>query len=87
MLINYLNSDSIFTNKKAVYLSEVQTVNQAIAQVQPTPQPVYFQPVQPEIAPVTPEAPVQPQTPSFCTNCGSPLMPGAKFCTNCGKQL
>ena len=88
-------------DKKAVYLSGVQTVNQA------TPvQPTYTQPVQPAVAPVTPVVPVQEtpvaeqpvtpvvpvpevpaQTPAFCTNCGSPLMPGAKFCTHCGKQL
>ena len=23
----------------------------------------------------------------FCTNCGSPLEPGAKFCTNCGQKI
>lgn len=98
-------------DKKAVYSSGVQTVNQATAPVQPTyTQPVYSQPVQPAVAPVTPvvpvqetpvveqpfnptvepvvpETPAQPQTPAFCTNCGSPLMPGAKFCTHCGKQL
>lgn len=98
-------------DKKAVYLSGVQTVNQATpvqpTYTQPNTQPMYSQPVQPAVAPVTPVVPVQetpvaeqpfnptvdqvaptqPQTPAFCTNCGSPLMPGAKFCTHCGKQL
>ena len=53
-------------DKKAVYLSG----GEGTAPVQPNPQPVYSQPV-------------QPQTTAFCTNCGSPLMPGAKFCTHC----
>ncbi len=25
--------------------------------------------------------------PSFCTNCGTPLAPGAAFCTNCGAKI
>lgn len=65
-------------------------------------QPMYQQPVQPQqfvqeqpvVAPVQPFAVPESQptinqnpTPSFCTNCGNPLMPGAKFCTKCGKQI
>ncbi|MDR1778594.1 MAG: zinc-ribbon domain-containing protein [Clostridiales Family XIII bacterium] len=26
-------------------------------------------------------------TPAFCTNCGSPLVPGAGFCTSCGNKV
>lgn len=28
-----------------------------------------------------------PQTPMFCSNCGTPLIPGTKFCTKCGKHI
>lgn len=29
----------------------------------------------------------QGRTPKFCSNCGSPLTPGAKFCSNCGAKV
>ncbi len=35
-------------------------------------------------------APPPPATgtgPKFCTQCGTPLIPGARFCTGCGKQF
>jgi|GEM_PF-1849836 len=56
----------------------------------PTPAPT-TQPT-PTPAPVPQPAPTQPASaqtggagPKFCTQCGTPLIPGARFCTGCGK--
>jgi len=35
----------------------------------------------------TAESTLATQTPKFCSNCGSPLDPGAKFCSNCGTPI
>lgn len=40
----------------------------------------------PSAAP-TPTAPQTSAAPKFCSNCGSPLSPGAKFCSNCGNRI
>lgn len=71
-------------------------------QVQMNNQPTYEQPIvtpvmpTPEVTPVQPvvntvQEPEQPITTNvsqtFCTNCGNPLLPGAKFCTHCGTHL
>ena len=32
-------------------------------------------------------APKQVQTPAFCTECGAPLLPGARFCKKCGAKV
>ena len=29
----------------------------------------------------------QPQSPHFCSQCGSPVKPGDRFCSHCGHQL
>ena len=42
--------------------------------------------VEPVIQQVQPTVNQNP-TPSFCTNCGSSTLPGAKFCTKCGNRL
>ena len=36
---------------------------------------------------MTEEVPDFPQPPQFCTECGSPLPPGAKFCSQCGTPV
>ncbi len=74
----------------------VQETPQPAAPVQEATQPVPEAPQQ--AAPVSetpqPAAPVQetpPVTsgaaPRFCSNCGTPLTPGAKFCMQCGTQI
>ncbi len=56
----------------------------APVQEAPQPAPETPQPAAPvqEAPPVTPGA-----TPRFCSNCGTPLTPGAKFCMQCGTQV
>ena len=66
-----------------------KNVNYVGTQTQPTQptQPQYQQPMQQPVQPqMQPEA--NPTVaPSFCTSCGSPLVPNSKFCTSCGKQI
>jgi len=49
-------------------------------------------PVQPQTAPDTiygaePKTDTSAPTPKFCSQCGTPLQPGAKFCSQCGAQI
>ncbi len=55
----------------------------------PVQQPAYQQPVQAPVyqQPVYQQPVQQPAAGGFCSQCGSPLKPGAGFCVNCGKKL
>ena len=52
----------------------------------PHPQPTYPMPPAPPQTPPEAKKPTDNQ-PRFCTNCGAPLVSGAKFCENCGSKV
>jgi hypothetical protein len=59
---------------------------QGFAPVTPPMQKTPPAPPEQGFTPVTP--PVAPgAAPRFCSNCGTPLTPGAKFCMQCGTQI
>lgn len=86
---NYVGTKN---NVQPTYQQQPMQSQQPINNSQQVPPVVPVQPtelVQPKPVeqPTEPVQPVINQTPVFCTNCGSQLVPNTKFCTNCGKQI